>query len=59
VSLSLWAAFQVADVVFIAYGVEATHLRLFTAQLATLLVIELVPEEPAELLQVLDGTDAT
>jgi hypothetical protein len=49
-SLSLWAAFMVADEVFIAYAVEATHLRLFTGQLATLLVIELVPEETAELL---------
>jgi hypothetical protein len=46
-SLSLWAAFLVADEVFIAYAVEATHLRLFTAQLATLLVIALLPEEPA------------
>ena len=42
--LSLWAAFMVADEVFIAYAVEAAHLRLFTAQLATLLVVEVVPE---------------
>jgi hypothetical protein len=49
-SLSLWAAFMVADEVFIAYAVEATHLRLFIAQLATLLVIELLPEETANLL---------
>jgi len=41
--LSLWAAFTVADEVFIAYTVEAVHLRLFTAQLATLLAIELLP----------------
>jgi hypothetical protein len=45
VSLGLWAAFAVADELFIAYAVEATHLRLFTAQLATLLAIELLPEE--------------
>ena len=44
VSLMLWAAFSIADEVFIAYTVEGTHLRLFTAQLATLLAIELLPE---------------
>lgn len=44
--LSLWAAFLIADEVFMAYAVEATHFRLFIAQLATLLVIELV-REPA------------
>jgi hypothetical protein len=42
-SLGLWAAFLVADEVFIAYAVEATHLRLLTAQLATLLAVELLP----------------
>ena len=41
--LGLWAAFLVADEVCIAYAVEATHLRLFTAQLATLLAVELLP----------------
>jgi hypothetical protein len=41
--LSLWAAFVLADEVFVAYGVEATHWRLFTAQLATLLAVELLP----------------
>jgi hypothetical protein len=44
-SLTLWAAFLLADEVFLAYAVEGTHLRLFTAQLATLLAIELLPEE--------------
>jgi hypothetical protein len=44
VSLSLWSAFAVADELFLAYTVEGTHLRLFTAQLATLLAIELLPE---------------
>ena len=43
-SLSLWLAFAIADEVFIAYAVEGTHLRLFTAQLVTLLTIELIPE---------------
>jgi hypothetical protein len=42
--LSLWAAFILADEVFVAYAVAATHWRLFTAQLATLLAIELLPE---------------
>ena len=42
--LTLWAAFLVADEVFIAYDLEGTHLRLFTAQLATLLAIELLPD---------------
>ena len=43
-SLSLWLAFALADEVFIAYPVEGTHLRLFIAQLATLLAVELLPE---------------
>jgi hypothetical protein len=30
--------------VLIAYAVAGTHLRLFTAQLASLLAIELLPE---------------
>jgi hypothetical protein len=45
--LSLWLAFALADEVFIAYAVEGTHLRLFTAQLATLLAVELLPEGPS------------
>jgi hypothetical protein len=44
VSLTLWTAFAIADELFIAYAVEGTHLRLFTAQLATLLAIELLPQ---------------
>jgi len=43
-ALSLWLAFAIADEVFIAYPVEGTHLRLFLAQLATLLAVELLPE---------------
>jgi hypothetical protein len=43
--LTLWAAFMIADELFIAYAVEAVHVRLLTAQLATLLAIELLPEE--------------
>ena len=44
VGLLLWGAFLVADEVFIAYAVAPAHWRPFTAQLATLLVVELVPE---------------
>lgn len=46
ISLTLWSAFAIADEVFIAYTVEGTHLRLFTAQLATLLAIAFLPESP-------------
>jgi hypothetical protein len=42
--LALWLAFMIADEVLIAYAVEGTHLRLFTAQLSTLLAVELLPE---------------
>src|SRR5262249_43198733 len=42
--LGLWAAFILADEICIAYPMEATHWRLFIAQLATLLAIELLPE---------------
>src|SRR5205823_12075984 len=43
--LGLWAAFLIADEVFITYAVAGTHLRLFTAQLVTLLAIELLPDD--------------
>jgi hypothetical protein len=46
VGLGLWAAFTIADEFFVAYetGVEAVHLRLFSAQFVTLLGIHLLPE---------------
>ena len=44
VTLALWAAFAIVDEVFLAYDVEATHLRLFVAQLVTLLAIHLLPD---------------
>jgi hypothetical protein len=47
-SLLLWGAFLLADEVFLAYAVAGTHLRLLTAQLATLLAIELLPEDRAD-----------
>jgi hypothetical protein len=43
--LALWAAFLLADEVFVAYAVAGAHWRLFTAQLATLLAVELLPED--------------
>jgi ubiquinone/menaquinone biosynthesis C-methylase UbiE len=43
-SLLLWGAFLIADEIFIAYPVAGTHLRLFVAQLVTLMAIELLPE---------------
>ena len=45
VSLALWSAFILADEVFIAYAVEATHMRLFVAELVSLLVVLLLPDE--------------
>jgi hypothetical protein len=45
VGLGLWAAFMLADEICIAYLVEGTHLRLFTAQLVSLLVVELLPAD--------------
>jgi hypothetical protein len=47
--LTLWLAFAIADEVFISYSVEGTHLRLFVAQLATLLAVELLPETSGQL----------
>jgi hypothetical protein len=42
--LSLWAAFILADEIFVTYTVAVTHWLLFAAQLATLLAVELLPE---------------
>ena len=44
-SLLQWGAFLIADEICIAYTLEGSHLRLLSAQLLTLLVIELLPEE--------------
>jgi hypothetical protein len=43
VALGLFAAFVVADEFFIAYHVEGTHLQVFLALLASLLVVRLLP----------------
>jgi hypothetical protein len=44
VSLLLWAAFMLADEIVMTFGVEATHMRIFIAQLATWLAIELIAD---------------
>ncbi|MBY0527613.1 MAG: hypothetical protein K2R98_29720 [Gemmataceae bacterium] len=45
VSLMLWAAFMFADEVCMQYPIEASHMRIFTSQMVTLLVIHLIPED--------------
>jgi hypothetical protein len=44
VNLALWAALLIADEIFLAYATESTHLRVFIAQLTSLLVLVLLPE---------------
>ena len=44
VGLALWATFALADEVFLAYTVEAAHLRLFGLQLLSVLALRLLPE---------------
>jgi hypothetical protein len=44
VGLALWAAFVLADEVFLAYSVEALHLRLFGLQLLSVLALRLLPD---------------
>lgn len=43
ISLGLWAAFLIADEVFVAYPMETTHIQIFIAQLVTLLALYLLP----------------
>jgi hypothetical protein len=45
VGLALWAAFVLADEIFIAYPLEAVHLRLFGLQLVSLLALRLLPDD--------------
>ena len=48
VGLALCAAFAIADEILICYDLEASHIRLFTSQLVSLMFLELVPNnEPA------------
>jgi hypothetical protein len=44
VALALWATFVLADEVFMAYAIEAAHLRLFGLQLLSVLALRLLPE---------------
>ncbi|MFN4260223.1 MAG: hypothetical protein ACK4RK_13080 [Gemmataceae bacterium] len=45
VSLALWAAFMLADEIFMAYQVENVHRSIFLTQIACLLLIRLAPAE--------------
>ena len=44
VSLALWAALMLADELLLVYEVEAPHMRIFVAQLVSLLVLHRVPD---------------
>jgi hypothetical protein len=44
--VGLWGAFILVDELFIAYQLENAHRQLFTASLASLLAIVLLPEQP-------------
>jgi hypothetical protein len=44
VGLALWAGFVLADEIFIAYTLEAVHLRLFGLQLLSVLALRLLPD---------------
>ena len=44
VSLALWAAFTLADEIFVAYTLGPVHLRLLGLQLLSLLALRLLPE---------------
>lgn len=41
----LWAAFLVADELFLSYGLEAVHLRLFIAQVVSFLLVRYLPNQ--------------
>jgi hypothetical protein len=43
VSLALWGAFQVLDEVFLAYQTENVHRSIFVSQIATILLLQLLP----------------
>ena len=46
VNLALWSAFQVLDEVFLAYQPEGVHRVIFVSQVATLLLLHLMPAPP-------------
>lgn len=43
VSLALWGAFQMLDEVFLAYETESVHRSIFVSQIATILLLHLLP----------------
>jgi hypothetical protein len=45
INLALWAAFMIADEVFLAYPMENVHRAVFTAQLVTLMGIWVLPKQ--------------
>ncbi len=45
ISMFLWMLFLITDEIFIAYRFEAAHFKFFVAQLVTLLVIHLLPDD--------------
>lgn len=48
VSIALMAVFILVDEIFLAYDVESTHLRLFIAELVSLLAIVLLPDHDGD-----------
>ncbi len=44
ISLALWAAFMLASEIFVAYEAEATHRRIFTSQLLSLVALFCLPD---------------
>ena len=44
VGLALWAVFVLTDEIFMAYTIEAVHLRLFALQLLSVLALRLLPD---------------
>lgn len=49
VSLGLWAAFILADEILLQYALAPVHLRIFSAQLLSLLAIHLLPPREIDL----------
>ncbi|EKD54654.1 MAG: hypothetical protein ACD_60C00060G0022 [uncultured bacterium] len=45
ISISLWAVFLLMEEIFIAYSYEATHLRLLTSEMISLLMLHLLPHQ--------------
>ena len=43
-STALWVAFILADEIFVAYQIEATHREIFTSLLATLIALVILPD---------------